>query len=219
MMQTIYMNLSIEFKKPEVKASYDWQLTQEINVSNEAGEVIAKAEIELITLNKHRDADKSFEMLDEQEATDWEIPLGVYFKKQNLIADYCDKLLVKADTNAKTHIMIEAISVQPKYRKQGVAQYLLNEIAQHYPKVQSLNLMSMAMNLFVDLEFCNGEENTQYYTNLALENEVIANEELKAFFTASGFMEIEIDASLLAEPLPYDIFVASPATIQAAVSK
>jgi GNAT superfamily N-acetyltransferase len=212
------MNLSIEFQKATIKGAYDWQLSQEINVSNEAGEVIAKAEIELITLNKHRDADKSFEMLDQQEATDWEIPLGVYFKKQNLIAQYCEKLLVKADTNAKTHIMIEAISVQPQYRKQGIAQYLLNEITQHYPKIQSINVMSMAMKLFVDLEYCNGEANTQYYTNLALNNEVIANKELKTFFTASGFMEVEIDASLLAEPLPYDIFIASPATIQAAVS-
>lgn len=209
------MNLSITFKKPTVKGAYDWQLSQEINVSNEAGDVIAKAEIELITLNKHRDADKSFAMLDEQEATDWELPLGVYFKKQNLIAEYCEKLLVKPDTNAKTHIMIEAISVQPAYRKQGVAKYLLNEIARHYPKVQSLNVMSMAMNLFVDLEFCNGEENTQYYTKLALENEAIANEELKAFFTASGFMQVEIDESLLAEPLPFELFIASPATIKA----
>ncbi|XPF92979.1 GNAT family N-acetyltransferase [Colwellia sp. RE-S-Sl-9] len=212
------MNLSITFKKPTVKGAYDWQLSQEINVSNDAGDVIAKAEIELITLNKHRDADKSFAMLDEQEATDWELPLGVYFKKQNLIAEYCEKLLVKPDTNAKTHIMIEAISVQPAYRKQGVAKYLLNEIALHYPKVQSLNVMSMAMNLFVDLEFCNGEENTQYYTKLALENEAIANEELKAFFTASGFMQVEIDESLLAEPLPFELFIASPATIQATVS-
>lgn len=212
------MNLSIAFKKPTVKGAYDWQLSQEINVSNEAGEIIAKAEIELITLNKHRDADKSFEMLDQQEATDWEIPLGVYFKKQNLIAQYCEKLLVKPDTNAKTHIMIEAISVQPSYRRQGIAQYLLNEIAQHYPKVQSLNVMSMAMNLFVDLEYCNGEENTQYYKNLDLESEAIANVELAAFFTATGFMQVEIDQSLLAEPLPYDIFVASPATISAAVS-
>lgn len=212
------MNLSIDFKKPTIKASYDWQLSQEINVSNEAGEIVAKAEIELITLNKHRDANKSYEMLDEQEATDWEIPLNVYFKKQNLIAQYCEKLSVKADTNAKTHIMIEAISVQPQYRKQGIAQYLLNEIANHYPKVQSLNLMSMPMSLFVDLEFCNGEENTQYYSDLALNDEVIANEELKSFFTASGFMEVEIDESLLAEPLPYDIFIASPATIKAAVT-
>ena len=212
------MNLSIEFKKPTLKGAYDWQLSQEINVSNEAGDVIAKAEIELITMNKHRDADKSYALLDEQEATDWEIPLGIYFKKQNLISQYCEKLLVKADTNAKTHIMIEAISVQPAYRKKGVAQYLLNEMAQHYPKAQSLNVMSMAMNLFVDLEYCNGEENTQYYKSLALDNESIANEELKAFFIASGFMQVDIDTSLLAEPLPYDILIASPATIQAAVS-
>jgi len=213
------MNLSTEFKKPTVKGSYDWQLSQEINVIDDAGVVIAKAEIELITLNKHRDAIKSYELLDEQEATDWEIPLNVYFKKQNLIAEYGEKLLVKPDTNAKTHLMIEAISVQPAYRKQGVAKYLLNQIALHYPKVQSLNVMSMAMNLFVDLAFCNGEENTQYYTNLALENETIANEALNVFFNASGFMQVNIDESLLAEPLAFEIFIASPATINAAVSK
>jgi len=213
------MNLSIVFKKPTIKGSYDWQLSQEINVVNDAGVVIAKAEIELITLNKHRDATKSYELLDEQEATDWEIPLNVYFKKQNLISEYAEKLLVKPDTNAKTHLMIEAISVQPAYRKQGIAKYLLNQIALHYPKIQSLNVMSMAMNLFVDLAFCNGEENTQYYTNLVLENETIANEALNAFFTASGFIQVNIDESLLAEPLAFEIFIASPATINAAVSK
>jgi|GEM_PF-1092437 len=213
------MNLSIEFKTPTVKGAYDWQLSQEINVSNEAGNVIAKAEIELITMNKHRDADKSYALLNEQEATDWEIPLGVYFKKQNLIADYCEKLSVKADTNAKTHIMIEAISVQPAYRKKGVAAYLLNEIAQHHTKIQSLNVMSMEMPLFVDVDYCNGEENTQYYKDLTLENEKITRTELATFFIANGFIAVTIDESLLAESLPYDIFIASPATIKAATTK
>jgi len=209
------MDLSIDFQKPELKGAYDWQLTQEINVKNPAGDVIAKAEIELVTLNKHRDADKSYELLDQQEATDWEIPFGVYFKKHNLIADYCEKLAVKADTNAKTHIMIEALSVQPQYRTQGVAKQLLQAIAEHYPKAQSLNVMSMAMNLFVDLEYCNGPDNTQYYENLSLDQETIATEELNAFWGKVGFMQVEIDEKLLAEPLSYTIYLASPASILA----
>lgn len=213
------MDLSIDFQKPEMKGSYDWQLTQEINVKNSAGDIIAKAEIELVTLNKHRDADKSYDLLDQQEATDWEIPFGVYFKKQNLVNDYCEKLAVTPDTNAKTHIMIEAISVQPAYRKQGVGKKLLQAIAEHYPKIQSLNVMSMAMNLFVDLEYCNGPENTKYYENLTLDNETIAESELNSFWEKTGFISVQIDEKLLAEPLSYRIYLASPASIISSVIK
>lgn len=207
------MELSIDFQKPEIKGSYDWQLSQEINVSTPDGEVIAKAEIELVTLNKHRDANKSYDLLDQQEATDWEIPFGVYFKKQNLIPEYCDKLDVTPDTNAKTHIMIEALSVQPTYRKQGVAKQLLHAIAEHYPKAQSLNVMSMPMNLFVDLAYCNGPDNTKYYESLNLPEETMANTELDSFWEKSGFMPINIDEKLLAEPLSYHIYLASPSSI------
>ena len=45
------MNLTIEFKTPVNSGSFDWQLTQEINVSNDNGDVVAKAEIELLTRN------------------------------------------------------------------------------------------------------------------------------------------------------------------------
>jgi GNAT superfamily N-acetyltransferase len=213
------MDLSIDFKKPAIKSAYDWQLTQEINVTNQDGDLIAKAEIELVTLNKHRDAEKSYALIDEQEATDWEIPFGVYFKKNNLISDYCEKLQVKADTNAKTHIMIEALSVQAAYRKQGVGTFLLQRIAEHYPKAQSLNVMSMPINLFVDVEYCEGEENTQYYQNLDLQNEKTTNEDLDGFWTRSGFMPVQIDQTLLAEPLSYSIYLASPASIISANKK
>ena len=207
------MDLSIDFKKPTVKSTLDWQLTQEINVKNKDGDIIAKAEIELVTLNKHRDAEKSYTLIDAQEVTDWEIPFGVYFKKNNLINDYCEQLKVKPDTNAKTHIMIEALSVQKNYRKQGVATFLLQSIAEHYPKAQSLNVMSMPINLFVDIEHCEGEESTQYYTELDLLNEQTTNEDLDIFWTKSGFIPVHIDESLLAEPLNYSIYLASPASI------
>lgn len=207
------MDLSINFQKPVMKGSYDWQLTQEINVKNKEGDLIAKAEIELVTLNKHRDAEKSYVLIDEQEATDWEIPFGVYFKKHNLINDYCEKLSVKPDTNAKTHIMIEALSVLPTYRKQGVAVFLLKSIAEHYRKAQSLNVMSMPINLFVDVEYCEGEENTQYYKSLDLKSENTTHEDLDIFWTKSGFIPVHIDEKLLAEPLTYNIYLASPASI------
>ena len=207
------MDLSIDFKKPTVKSTLDWQLTQEINVKNKGGHIIAKAEIELVTLNKHRDAEKSYTLIDAQEVTDWEIPFGVYFKKNNLINDYCEQLKVKPDTNAKTHIMIEALSVQKNHRKQGVAAFLLQSIAEHYPKAQSLNVMSMPINLFVDIEHCEGEESTQYYTELDLLNEQTTNEDLDIFWTKSGFIPVHIDESLLAEPLSYSIYLASPASI------
>ena len=129
------MNLTIEFKQPEIKSTFDWQLIQEINVKNDQSQVIAKAEIEIITLNKHRGADESYELLSQQGATDWEVPLNLFFKKQNVAADLLDKLQAKIDTKAKDHLLIEAISVLPAYRKQGVAKFLLTAIAQHYSKV------------------------------------------------------------------------------------
>ena len=172
------MNLTIEFKQPEVKSTFDWQLIQEINVKNDQQQVIAKAEIEIITLNKHRGADESYELLSHQGATDWEVPLNLFFKKQNITADLVEKLQVKVDTKAKDHILIEAISVLPEYRQQGVAKFLLSEIAQHYSKVQSISVLSMPMSLFVDAEDCESEENTAYYQTLDLAATDLTHEQL-----------------------------------------
>lgn len=208
------MNLSIEFKKPEITSSFDWQLSQEINVKNEQGEIIAKAEIELITLNKHRDAAKSYEMLEQQGSTDWEIPLNLYFKGQNLTLDLCESLTITPDNKkAKTHIMLEAISVVPNCRKQGVARFLITEIMKHYNKAQSITAFSMPLNNFVSAEDCQAEENKSYYQSLDLENETMSADALTEFFKQMGFREYQVDDSLLAEPLSFNIFVASQASI------
>jgi GNAT superfamily N-acetyltransferase len=211
-------NLTITFNKPIITSDLDWQLSQEINVSTADGTVIAKAEIELITLNKHRDAIASYELLDSEEGTDWEIPLNLYFTKQNLSADLCNSLLVKADTKAKTHIMLEAISVHPDYRKQGVARYLFTAIAKHYTKAQSISVMSMPMPLFLDSETMGADQgldadNIAYYQSLHLASETITAEDVDQFFTAIGFNHFEIDPSLLAEPLGFSVYVTSPAKV------
>ena len=91
----VSQNLTVTFNKPVIASDLDWQLSQEINVSTADGTVIAKAEIELITLNKHRDALASYELLDCEEGSDWEIPLNLYFTKQNLSADLCLLLFLK----------------------------------------------------------------------------------------------------------------------------
>jgi GNAT superfamily N-acetyltransferase len=209
-----YMNLLTQFTKAQAQNGFDWQLSQEVNVTDESGQVIAKAEIELITLNKHRDAIASYNMLDAQEATDWEIPLNIYFKGHNLSKEYCDLLQVTADAKkAKTHILIEAFSVVPAYRKKGVAKYLLQEIAKQYEKVQSINVISMPLNLFLDPEYCESEDNSAYYQSLDLSSETIERAELVAFFTKVGFLQVKLDESELTEPLPFDVFVASPKTV------
>ena len=46
------MNLTTQFTKAQAQNGFDWQLSQEVNVIDESGQVIAKAEIELITMNK-----------------------------------------------------------------------------------------------------------------------------------------------------------------------
>ncbi|MBA6392432.1 hypothetical protein H4J38_16825 [Colwellia sp. BRX10-3] len=207
------MNVTIEFNKPEIKSAFDWQLVQEVNVKNDDNHVIAKAEIEIITLNKHRGAEESYELLSQQDATDWEVPLNLFFKKQNVAADLVEKLQVKVDAKAKDHILIEAISVLPAFRKQGVAKFLLNEIAQHYSKVQSISALSMPMNLFVDAQDCETEENKAYYQAMNLTENALATEQLTAFFEQSGFKRLAIDDSALEEPLPFNVFMASPKTI------
>jgi len=211
----VSQNLTVTFNKPVIASDLDWQLSQEINVSTPDGTVIAKAEIELITLNKHRDAVASYELLDCEEGTDWEIPLNLYFSKQNLSADLCNSLLVKADTKAKTHIMLEAISVHPDYRKQGVARYLFTEIAKHHNKAQSMSVMSMPMPLFLDSETMSADQgldadNIAYYKSLQLASETITADDVDQFFTAVGFQHFEIDPSLLAEPLGFSVYVTSP---------
>lgn len=207
------MNLTIEFNKPEIKSAFDWQLTQEINVKNEDNQVIAKAEIEIITLNKHRGAEESYELLSQLEATDWEVPLNLFFKKQNISADLVEKFQAKIDAKAKDHILIEAISVLPAYRKKGVAKFLLNEIAQHYSKVQSISVLSMPMSLFVDAQDCETEENKAYYQAMNLAGDDLNHEQLTAFFEQSGFGYLAIDDSALEAPLPFKVFMASPKTL------
>jgi GNAT superfamily N-acetyltransferase len=213
-------NLTITFNKPVIASDLDWQLSQEINVATADGKVIAKAEIELITLNKHRDAVASYELLDCDEGTDWEIPLNLYFTKQNLSADLCGALLVQADIKAKTHIMLEALSVHPDYRKQGIARYLFTEIAKHHNKAQSISVMSMPMPLFLDSATMSAEQgldadNISYYQSLKLADEKITADDLGHFFKAIGFNHFEIDPTLLAEPLGFDVYVTSPAKLLA----
>jgi len=208
------MNLSIEFKQPEIKSAFDWQVVQEINVKNDQDQVIAKAEIEIITLNKHRGADESYELLSQQDATDWEVPLNLFFKKQNIAADLVEKLQVKVDVKAKDHILIEAISVLPAFRQQGVAKFLLQEIAQHYSKAQSISVLSMPMNLFLDAQDCETEENKAYYQAMNLSDDSLSNEQLVTFFEHSGFSYLAIDDSALEAPLPFKVFMASPKTVK-----
>lgn len=209
------MNFTVDFKKPEIAGAFDWQLCQEINVKNEQGEVIAKAEIELITINKHRDALGSYTLLADDH-TDWEIPLNLYFKGQNLNKELCDKLSITPDNKkAKTHILLEAISVLPEYRKQGVGQFLLKEIVKHHKKIQSITVLSMPMHQFVDADECQDEGSKAYYQLADLQAKSLSEDELAKFFINSGFIEFAVDESLLAEPLPYQIFVASPQSILA----
>ena len=209
------MNLTIEFNKPEIKTSFEWQLIQEVNVKNDDNRVIAKAEIEIITLNKHRGADESYELLSQQDATDWEVPLNLFFKKQDIAADLVEKFQAKVDAKAKDHILIEAISVLPAFRQQGVATFLLNEIAQHYNKVQSISLLSLPMNLFVDAQDCETEENKAYYQAMNLTDDALTQDQLSAFFEKSGFNHLAIDDSALEAPLPFNVFMTSPKTITA----
>jgi len=208
------MSLTIEFNKTEIKSAFDWQLVQEINVKNDENQVIAKAEIEIITLNKHRGADESYELLSQQDATDWEVPLNLFFKKQNVTADLVEKLQVSVDTKAKDHILIEAISVLPAFRQQGVAKFLLQEIAQHYSKAQSISVLSMPMNLFLDAQDCETEENKAYYQAMNLIDDSLNNEQLVTFFEHSGFSYLAIDDSALEAPLPFKVFMASPKTVK-----
>lgn len=209
------MTFKAEFKQPEIKSSFEWQLIQEVNLYDANNQIVAKAEIELLTLNKHRDALKSYQLLDDTgESTDWELPLNLYFKGQNLTNNLCEMLNVTPDSKkAKTHIMIEAISVLPSSRKLGVAKLLLSEIANHYPKVQSITALTMPLKLFIDAEECQEPESKAYYQQLDLENDQTTSEQLSEFFSHNGFIEYKVDEALLHEPLSFGLFMTSPAKL------
>ena len=98
----------------------------------------------------------------------------------------------------------------PEFRQQGVAKFLLQEIAKRYTKAQSISVLSMPMNLFVDADDCETPENQAYYQALNLATETMEQEALTAFLTQSGFITIAIDDSALDEPLPFKVFIASP---------
>lgn len=208
------MNLTIAFEKPEIKTTFDWQLTQEVNALDESGKIVAKAEIEIITLNKHRGARQSVDALNENAATDWELPLNLYFKGQSVNADLCEFLEVKPEVKkAKDHIMIEALSVIPTMRGKGVSRLLLKTIAEKYSKAQSIWLLSMPMHYFVDADDVESEEIKAYYQTLALKSDETTTEQLANYFTHVGFKAIEVDSSLLVEPLQFDLFVTTPTLI------
>lgn len=215
------MSFSVTFGKSSIKSSFDWQLCQEVNVVTDDGNVIAKAELELLTLNRHRDALKSYQLLDEnEEGDDWEILLNLFFKGHNLNTDTAEALEVNVNPKkAQIHIMIEAVSVQPEYRQQGVARILLQAIAAHYTKAQSISLLSMPMNLFVDAQECETQENMDYYLSLNLSEETQSMETLNTCFEKLGFNAVTVDESVLNAPLPYSIFMASPAQLQASADK
>lgn len=206
------MNYSIEFTKPSAELGVDWLLDQEVNVLNEQGGIIAKAELQLLTMNKHRGAKATYDILADQ-VPDWEIPLNIYFKKHNLTDELCQELKVPTSAKAQTHIMIEALSVLPEYRSQGFAKALLAAIAKEHNKAQSVNVLSMPMHQFVTASDCETEEHKAYYTQLDLVNDELTREGLKTFFEQLGFVAINIDESTLIEPLSFDVFVASPPSI------
>ena len=204
------MQLTSTFTNAEITSEYDWQVSQEVNVINNDGLVIAKAEIEIITLNKHRGAKQSYELLEQQE-TDWELPLNLYFSGHNLNEKLCNKLSIKPNPKkAQQHIMIEAISVLAEHRSKGIAMFLLQAIADQYQKAQSITVMSMPMRLFVDSENCQTDTAKRYYQSLQLEQDLTSAQDLQQFFIKAGFVEYQVDSSLLAEPLSFDVFVTSP---------
>ena len=204
------MQLTSTFTNAEITSEYDWQVSQEVNVINNDGLVIAKAEIEIITLNKHRGAKQSYELLEQQE-TDWELPLNLYFAGHNLNEMLCNKLSIKPNPKkAQQHIMIEALSVLAEHRSKGIAMFLLQAIADQYQKAQSITVMSMPMRLFVDSENCQTDTAKRYYQSLQLEQDLTSAQDLQQFFIKAGFVEYQVDSSLLAEPLSFDVFVTSP---------
>lgn len=210
------MSFSVEFGKSSIKSNFDWQLCHEVNVVTTDGKVIAKAELELLTLNRHRDALKSYQLLDEsEEGDDWEVLLNIFFKGHNVNAETAEALAVKAEPKkAQTHMMIEAISVHPEFRQQGVARLLLKSIAEQYTKVQSISLLSLPMNLFVDADECETEENAAYYQSLNLSDQSLSAETLSTCFAQLGFNAVTVEESVLNAPLPYQMFMASPAQLK-----
>ncbi|WP_448211531.1 hypothetical protein [Colwellia sp. MEBiC06753] len=208
------MNLIVKFEQPEIKDAFEWQLAQDVNVFNDAGELVAKAELEIITLNKHRGAKQSIESITASNPSDWELPLTLFFKGQNLNPELCEQLDITADTKkARVHIMIEAISVTPSMRKQGVSRLLLNAIVNEYTKAQSIWLMSLPMHQFVDADEIDCPQTQAYYQALDLNNDETTLEQLNEYFQHLGFYHVQVDDSLLAEPLPFSIFATSPSKI------
>lgn len=210
------MNLTTRINKPEITGSLDWQISQTIDLINDQDEVVAKAEIEIITLNKHRGAKQSYDLLaNENEATDWEIPLNLYFKWQNLATNVCESLNITPNIKkAQSHMLIEALSVLPEYRNKGVAKVLLKEIAKHHHKIQSITVLSLPMSLFVDVNECD-DSSKEYYQQLELNNDKTTREDVTAFFNHLECLQFNVDESLLAEPLSFDIFISTPDKILA----
>ncbi|REL29436.1 GNAT family N-acetyltransferase [Thalassotalea euphylliae] len=201
---------TFSLQSPEIKTNFEWQLYQELNVLD-GDQLIAKVELELLTINKHRNALQSCEALEELGATDWELPLNLFFKGHNVKADLSEQLSVKQESKKATqHIMLEAISVLPAYQGKGVGKAILNYLANEYSKAQSIWLMAMPMHFFIDPEECELAEDKAYYQAMKLTEQTATSSEISAYFQKQGFQSLSIDENLLAELLPYKILVTSP---------
>ena len=95
---------TFSFQTPEIKANFEWQLYQELNIY-EGEQLIAKVELELLTINKNRNAKQSYEALEQLGATDWELPLHLYFKGHNINSELSEQLEVKQEVKKQRNIL------------------------------------------------------------------------------------------------------------------
>lgn len=208
------MTLRFEFEQAEIKSQLDWQLCQDINVFD-GDMLVAKAEVEIITINKHRDAIKSYQALLALGATDWELPLNLYFKNQNLNAELCAQFAVKPEgKKACQHLLIEAISVHPDYQNKGIAKQLLAKLGETYSKAQSVWLIAMPISTFIDADECDEESDSTFYSAvISAESNEATSESVAQVFERLGFEKQTISPELLAEPLPYELLVTVPSRL------
>ncbi|REL26781.1 hypothetical protein DXX93_09475 [Thalassotalea euphylliae] len=201
---------TFSFQTAEIKTNFEWQLYQELNVYD-GEQLIAKVELELLTINKNRNAKQSYEALEQLGATDWELPLHLYFKGHNVNSELSEQLAVKQESKKATqHIMIEAFSVLPSYQGNNLGNTILAQLAKEYPKAQSFWLMAMPMHYFIDPQACELEEDKDYYQAMDLTRDSASSQNIAGYFEKQGFIKLTIDEALLAEPLPYELLVASP---------
>lgn len=163
-----------------------WLKSHEISLSI-GDKKIGKIVFDEITLTDFRPAQAAFYHIDRWCQTDWELPLSYIDGK-----DLPEELMVGfgcAASGAPTkHILIVDISIDPSYRCDGLARFLVASVGKNHPDAQSIWILPEPYN---DEDEIYDSDGLDDFDRLIINSEKPSELTLSRIFCSYGFLTIE----------------------------